>query len=362
MQNNGFLQTKEILAITLIVIGSKLADSTPALLAQKAQNGFWLIPVIAFVCIFPSFLIMLYLLNRYQHKNMIELIETITGKWIGKIIGLLLFLFTFLTLTLNSRNYVEQIKLLYFPESPTEIIYLIFFGIVFFGAKRGFEVIGYTSWVALPIIKLSAALVIILIMGNIVIQRVFPIFGSGLPIMLSEGVKSTAIFAELFFLLIAYQSAKKTQMFTKGVIIASIIAILEIVLFYFVYITVFDYNSIGKIAFPFHDIIQYIQFGEFFTNIETIFMIFWLFAAYIKFIIFIYITAWIFGEIFAIRNFEPLLLPFSFLVIMIGLLPINSISNELVLHDSLITIMSPFLIILPVLLWIIALVKGDLKR
>ncbi|SFL75058.1 spore germination protein (amino acid permease) [Gracilibacillus orientalis] len=362
MQNKGFLRLKEILAMTLILVGIKLSDSTPALMAQKAQNGFWLIPLLSFICILPSFLIMLYLLKKYQDKNIVELLESLTGKWIGKCVGILLFIFAFLTLTLDSRNYIEQIKLLYFPESPTDLIYFVFIAVVFIGAKKGIEVIGFTSWITLFTIKAAFVLVLILIYGDIVVQRIFPIFGASLPVVLSEGVKKAGIFAELFFLLIAYQSAKRTSMFRKGILLASIIVLLEITIFYFVYASVFDYNSIKKIQFPFHDITQYINLGNFLTNIETIFMIFWLFAAFIKFIIFIYITTWIFGEIFAIRNFEPLLLPFSFLVIIIGLSPFNSVINELVFRETLLTIMSPFFIIFPFVLWIIAWGKGDLKQ
>ncbi|MGN8648291.1 GerAB/ArcD/ProY family transporter [Gracilibacillus sp. HCP3S3_G5_1] len=361
-QNKGFLRLKEILAMTLILVGMKLADSTPALMAQKAQNGFWMIPLISFICIFPSFLLLLYLLKKYQDKNILGVIEAITGKWIGKMIGFVLFLSAFLTLTLDSRNYVEQIKLLYFPESPTDIIFLIFMGVVFFGAKKGFEVIGYTSWMTLFIIKTSTFIVLMLMFGDLIIQRLFPIFGSGFTVILSEGVKKAAIFSELFFLLIAYQSAKRTSMFRKGIVIGSVISIIEITIFYMAYATIFDYNSIDKIHFPYHDITQLINLGDFLTNIETVFMVFWLLAAFLRFIIFIYISTWIFGEVFEIRNFEPLLLPFSFLAILIGLLPINSIINELIFHHTLIKYMTPFLIFLPVVLWIIAWSKGDLKK
>ncbi|WP_058309213.1 GerAB/ArcD/ProY family transporter [Gracilibacillus massiliensis] len=361
MQNNGYLRIKEIAAMTLLLVGIKLSDSTPSLLAQEAQNGFWLIPLLSFICMFPGFLIMLYLLKKYRDKNLVELMEAITGKWIGKILGLFIFLFAFFTITLDSRNYIEQIKLLYFPKSPTIVIFFIFIGIVFFGAKKGIEVIGETSWIFLTVIKISASLVILLSLGEIVMQRVFPIFGSGLFNIVTEGVKKASLFAELFFLLIAYKVTKSSSMFSKGIIIASIITIFEITLFYFVYITVFDYNSIGKIAFPFHDLTQFLNFGRFFTNIETLFMVFWLFAAFLKFIIFIYLATWIFGELFAIRNFEPLLLPFSFLVIMLGLLPFNAVINELILRETLLTIMSPFFIVLPYLLWGIAWGKGDLK-
>ncbi|SES15097.1 spore germination protein (amino acid permease) [Gracilibacillus ureilyticus] len=362
MQNKGFLRVREIAAMILLLVGVKLSDSTPALLTQKAQNGFWLIPVISFICIFPSFLLMLYLLKKYKDKNLVHLLEAILGKGAGKAVSFIIFLFAFLSMTLDSRNYIEQIKLLYFPESPTNIIFLIFMVVVFLGAKKGFEVIGYSSWIGLPLIKASAFTIIFLVLGDLVLQRIFPIFGSGLPIILKEGVVKASMFAELFYILIAYLATRETAKFNKGSIIAALIAFFEILIFYFIYITVFDYNSVAKIAFPFHDITQFISFGEFFTNIETLFMVFWLFAAFLKFIIFLYITTWIFGVIFEIKDFEPLLLPFGFLVGTIGLLPFNSVINELHFRETLLTIMSPFFIVLPVLLWVIALLKGGLRK
>ncbi|RCW64590.1 GerAB/ArcD/ProY family transporter [Saliterribacillus persicus] len=361
MLNNGSLKTREIVAILSLFLGMKLADSTPSLLAQKSQNGFWLVPILSFFILLPSFLLIMYLLKKYKDKNLIELMEAILGKWFGKALGLLFFTFVFLSLSLDSRNYVEQIKILYFPESPTKVIFFIFIGIAFFGAKKGIEVIGYTSWIAFPLIKFSVTLVFLLIFGKIIIQRIFPIFGSGIDILMLEGLQKASIFSEIFIILIAYTATKETKKFRHGVYLGSIFAFLEIILFYFIYTTVFDYNSIQKVAFPFHDITQYIQFGEFFTNIETIFMVFWLFAAYLRFIIFLYLITMIFGAIFEIKKFEPLLLPFSFLSIMIGLLPLNSISNELFLRETLFMIMSPFLILLPVLLWIVALSKGELR-
>ncbi len=362
MQNNGFLRGREIAAMVLIIVGIKLSDSTLALLAQKAQNGFWLIPIIGFVCIFPSFLILLYLLKKYKDKNLIEMFEQLLGKWGGKILGIILFLFALFTTTVQSRNYVEQIKLLYFPESPTIAIFFIFFTVAFFGAKRGIEVIGYTTWIGLLFVKLSAFLIVILVFGDVVFERIYPIFGADFSIVLKEGFLKSSMFGELIFFLIAYLAAQDTKMFRKGSIIAACIAILEITLYCIIYVTVFDYNSVSKIAFLFHDITQFINMGQYFTNIETIFMVFWLFAAFLKFIILGYIIVWIYGAVFHIRNFEPLLLPFYFIIGSYGLLPFSSARNELVFHDQLLNTMSPFLIIFPYILLLVAFMKGDLKK
>src|SRR5690625_370146 len=292
-------------AVALIFVSLKATDSTPTLIAQKTQNATWIVPIISFLLILPSFLLMIYLLKKYNNKNLVELFEAVTGKWIGKLLGFVIFLFCMSALMFESRNYIDQIKVLYFPNSPLEILFFLFIGVVFFGAKKGIEVIGFTAWISFPIIQFTAFVVIILISGEVILQRVFPIFGSGLGAVQTQGYSKAAIFGELFVLLIAYNATKESHMFRKGVLLAAFVSLFEIVIFYFVYITVFDYNSIQKAAFPFHDINQFISFGNFFTNIETVFMIFWLFAAFLKFIILIYFSAWIFGAIFNLKNFEP---------------------------------------------------------
>ncbi|WP_407272330.1 endospore germination permease [Radiobacillus sp. PE A8.2] len=362
MKDEKTLKAKEMFAIVVLFIGLKLSDTTPSLLAQKAQNAFWMIPIVAFIVIFPSFLLLLYLLKKYKDKNLIELMEQILGTLVGKLFGFVIFLFAFLSLALDSRNYVEQIKLLYFPESPTVIVFFIFIGVACYCAKKGFEVIGFTSFIGLPLVKIAVFLLAYLIFSKAIFPRIFPIFGTGLDVILTQGVLKGSLFAELFFLTIAYTTFKETKSFRTGGILGSIFVMVEIVLFYLIYTMVFDYNSISKIAFPFHDVTQYINFGEFITNVETFFMVFWLLAAYIRFIVFLYLVTWIFAAVFNINEFEPLILPFAFFTIIAGLLPENSLINELLLRDQLLNIMTPVLIFFPILLWIVAFSKGDLKR
>ncbi|MDL4839127.1 GerAB/ArcD/ProY family transporter [Aquibacillus rhizosphaerae] len=362
MKDYKTLTTRDMFALVTLLIGIKFADTTPALLAQKGQNGFWLIPIVSFIVVIPSFLLLIYLLKKYKDKNLVELLETILGTFSGKLLGLIIFLLAYSTLIFDSRNYVEQIKLLYYPQSPTLIIFGLFMLVAFFCAKRGFEVIGFTSWIGLPLIKFAVFLLALLVLREAVWNRIFPLFGSGLNIITMEGVKNSSIFMEFFLLTIAYTSFKDTKFFRRGSYLGSAFVVVEIVLFFLLYTIVFDYNSIGKIAFPFHEITQYINFGDYFTNIETFFMVFWLFGAFMRFIIFLYLITWIFGTVFNINEFEPLLLPFAFFTVMIGMLPENSIINEMVIRDVLLDVMTPLFVLFPFLLWFIALCKGDLKK
>ncbi len=356
------LRGREAFAMIILMIGVKISDTTPSLFAQYGANAFWLIPIVSLIVILPSIILLYYLLAKYKDKNLVELFEQILGKPLGKLMGIMLFIIFFLLTAIEGRSYTEQLKLLYFPDSPTPFIFFIFFIVAFYGAKRGLETLGSTSWTFLFYIKASATLLVILIFREAIFNRIFPIFGNGLQPLLLEGTKKASLFCDLFLLGMAYTTFDSSKKFRTGLFAGFAFVFIEMTFFYLLYCVTFDYNSIDKVAFPFHELTQYVDMGNFFTNIETFFMIFWLFAAFIKYMIYLYFISWIFGTVFNIREFEPLILPLAFFGVVFGMIPENAVVNELVFKANFMNFITPFFIILPVLLWVVAKLKGELKK
>ncbi|WP_226038322.1 GerAB/ArcD/ProY family transporter [Aquibacillus saliphilus] len=356
------LKARELFAILTITVGFKLADTTASNYAQEGKNAFWLMPIVSFLIMIPSLLLLMYLLKKYKNKNLIQLIKKILGKHVGLFVSLIIFLVAYSLLIVDARNYADQIKILYFPESPTPIIQMIFLIVIFYGAKRGLQSIGTSTYITLPYLKISIILLALLIAQSIVWLRIFPIFGDGLGVLLLEGARRGSIFADLFIVTIAYTAFSNSKAFSKGLIFGSLFSWIEITIFFLLYTTVFDYNSIDKRAFLFHDITQYVNFGVFFTNVETFFMVFWLGAAFLRFIILIYLVSWILGETLNLDEFEPLIFPLTFFVFPLSLIAENTITNELSFRNNLFTIATPIFIFMPILLWIVAKSKGELKK
>ncbi|MBM7572495.1 GerAB/ArcD/ProY family transporter [Aquibacillus albus] len=356
------LKGREIIAIVLLIIGFKLADTTPAQYAQEGKNAFWLMPIVSLLVMLPSFLLLMYLLKKYKDKNLIQLIFSILGKKVGVFMGFIIFLLSYLLLILSARNYTNQITMLYFPESPTTVIMFLFLTVIFFGAKRGLQAIGTATYITLPYLKLSILVLAAAIIPKVVWLRIFPIFGDGLGTILLEGAKRGSIFFDLFILTIAYTAITSNKSFAKGIYFGGAIAFMEIIFFFLLYTTLFDYKSIDKIAFPFHDVTQYVNFGEFFTNVETFFMVFWLGAAFLRFVILIYFGSWLLGETLQLDEFEPLIFPLTLFVFPFSMIVENTITNELIFRNYLLSITTPVLIIFPIILWIVAKSKGALTK
>lgn len=355
------LGAREAFAMIILMVGVKISNTTPALFAQYGANAFWMMPVFSLLVILPSALLLYYLLKRYENKNLVELTEQIVGKVVGKILCLLLFFIFFFMMAVEGRSYTEQLSLLYFPETSVTFLLFVFFLIIFYGAKRGIETIGTTSWLFLFFIKASVLLLVCIALQEAVFQRVFPLFGNGLDILMIEGAKKASLFTDLFIITMAYPLFKKGR-FSKGIFFGFTFVFFEMILFFLLYCTIFDYKSIDKVIFPFHDIAQYINLGVYFTNIETFFMIFWILAAFIKYMIYLNFSSWIFGAVFNIKEFEPLILPFAFFSVVLAVIPEDAIINEFIFKSRLMDFSTPLLVFFPILLWVVAMFKGELKR
>ncbi|QXE01746.1 GerAB/ArcD/ProY family transporter [Terribacillus sp. DMT04] len=344
------MRARELTAIIFMVIGLKGGDTTPALFADNAQNALWISPIISTIVILPPFLTLMHLLKKYKTKNLVELLKHLLGTKFGTFIGLLLFFGGFFTMATDMRNVVEELNYLYFPNAPTSFIYITFLLIILFVANKGFETIGSLAWAVIPIVVLTIVSVLFVDLQDTVWQRLFPLFGSGADVVIKDGISLSSVFLEFFLLTIAYQAFHDTRQFHIGIYIGGSLSILLIVSFYIIYTLIFDYNSINGIAYLYQESTESVPLGHFFTNISTLFMVGWLFSNFLRFAIFLYLICWLYGALFQIKRFEGLLLPISFLAMVISLIPTNFIVNELIVRKTGLHWISPVYLCFPFIL------------
>lgn len=344
------LRIRELVAMIFMLVGLKGGDTTPALFADKAQNAMWIVPIISFLFLLGPFLVLMFLLKKYEKYNVVELIFHLIGKKAGSLLALLLFLSGFIAMFTDMRNVVEELNYLYFPNSPSLVIYVLFLSICLIVAHKGLETIGSLAWALTPVIVITIISVIAIDLKDVEFARVFPIFGGGVGTVLSEGVTKSGAFMEIFLITIAYTAFHQTKYFRSGIYLGSGLSGVLIITFYLIYSTLFDYNSINNIAFLYQESTEIVALGHFFTNISTLFMVGWMFSNFLRFIIFLYLLSWIFGEIFEIKRFEGLLLPLGFIAMMLSLIPPSFVVNEMLLREESLQFSTPLFFVFPFLL------------
>jgi len=105
------------------------------------------------------------------------------------------------------------------------------------------------------------------------------------------------------------------------------------------------------------------KIGIFISNLDAFFFGLWILTGIMRFSFYLYGTAGVYGYTLKIKEFEPLILPFAVLTIIIGLIPNNPSETILILRDNFL-IKKTWIIFfgLPLILWIVAKMKGDIKQ
>lgn len=357
------LGTRELFALITITLGIKFTDMTATLLYKETAQAAWMIPIISGAIMLVPLFCILKLVEHFKDKNLIEITYKVTGKFFGFLIGMVLFLIAYSATVIDSRSYVDIISTMYFPATSTIHLYFVLIGSSYFLANRGLLAIGRTAWITFPYVKVSLFFIIILLWNELYFGYLFPIAGYGLEKVALQGASYASITSDLLFFSILYPFFKNYKSYKKATLLGLAVSTLELVIFFVVYIAYFDFPSIEFIAYPFHEISRMVTFGRYVSHIESLFFAFWSVASLIRFAVYLYISTAIFAYTSKIKEFEPLILPFAVLTIMIGLLPENVIQNVLLLRSNVVLMgTSMLLFIIPVMLLLTAKLRGEFKK
>lgn len=349
---DGKIGSREFFAIVLISILIKTTGSTPMYLFNSGQNAAWLMPFLFLLVIIVPLVLLYKVLKENKDKHLVELIYSLLGKWLGFIVLLLIFLFSFSSLVLSSRSTIDIVGTLFYPITPKVIIYLILMFASYFVANRGLEAIGRTAWLSYPALNIFLIIALLLAIPILQVNFIFPIQGPGLPQLITSSVKHSATFAELFLLGFIYPFVRSDKDFRIGSFYGIAFTTLQFAIILAVFIMVFDYPSIVNLAYPFQQLTKIVEMNVVLANYDSVFLAAWTVASVIRFAILLYITTLIFAYMLRLEEFEPLLLPISGLVVMLGIIP----ENPIVAMDyfSRIVIENGWIVIngFPILLWV----------
>lgn len=358
--NSGKIDFREFISIFILVMAFEFADMTPTIFFEKTHYATWMIPIGASIIVVIPFFFLLSLLKKYKDKNLIEITYALTGKYIGFILALTLFIIGILGIGFRARNYSTILNILFFPKTP--LIVLLSFGMIvcYIIANRGLEAIGRVAWIFLFGVKAGMLLAIIFSWKNIELARLHPIWGGGIRNIIGSSFQFTGFMEEIFYFAMLYPFVRGHKEYKRASIIGLVVSTIELAVFFAIYIAVFDYPSISIIPFPFQQLTMLIETERFLINLETIFLSFWIIAGLIRFSLYLYLASLVLGSMLKVKEHEPLLLPLTSLIIFIGLVPKNEIESLNFLRDIFITYNTWIAFLsFPIILWIIAKLKKE---
>jgi spore germination protein KB len=356
--HKGKIGIREYVAIIILAVGTKLADDTPAILFNHLGNAAWMAPIIAGILVIFPITLLINVYSHFPNKSLMDIMHKLMGKYISYFLVFNLWLFGMTLNVIDTAIYTDIIGTMYFTETPTIFIYIVLMTVSAYGAKKGLEQIGSIAWSVITYLKVSLfiALVLALLKGNI--GYLFPVLGPGTWEIVKESSLKVSIYSDILFLGMLAAYITNTKELKKGTFISLVILIIEFPFALICYTSLFDYESVKLLNYPFHETIRYISLG-FLTNIETFFFPFWLVASFVRFSIYLYISAIMFGWLFKINRFESLIPILASVMVIFGMIPEAPTFTTARIKEILMNVATPGLFILPILLWLRMKMKGE---
>ncbi len=322
------ISTLDAIMLVLTVVVTHTILSLPRNILVSTDSASILnIIYVGIIVIFIGYFIY-RLLKTFPSADIIDISEYLGGRLLKTIIGIIFIAYFLITSSILLRNFCESVKIIYYPMTNITYIVLLFVIAICAANRLDFSASLKTNALIIPLVLGSIIFLFFSNMNQFTPQRMFPIFGKGLFDTFILGLTNLASFGGIVFLyflpplLNKPEDMKKITLISIG--ISAIYLVLCVATLLFMFSFFLDTNEIT----PLYNATRYIEFGNFFQRLESVFLLIWIlaFACYLSIIS--KFSMRIFQKITNIENKKALIDIFGLLIFGISIFPKNyAISN-----------------------------------
>jgi len=337
-----------------VLMGTTFLPVATLVTGVGGRDG-WMGVLPGFAVGIPYGLMVFSLVEQYPHKNLLQISETLFGKWIGKIIGAIYILISgyFGGLLLGQTGDIFERTTM--PLTP---IYLFYFGgllLIFYMVRCGIEVFARFSEVISPLIVIALVLNVGLAIPRIEEGELLPILSEGLKPLFWGAIKVLPFGMEYILFLagiLTFLPTGKQELgqLKTGVWRAVFIVGFLDMLVVLIQILVFGPAETTRLVYGFLTLGNMVEISKTVSGVASLFMGVWFGAAVIKISAFFFMATWGLETVFGFKGVKwNLALCAVFLGIAFGFLRGHSLIIEIAFVDDYLLL--PFTFVWIPILW-----------
>lgn len=314
---NGLINKLQLCLIVMnFTIGSALLLIPPAIVSQSKQDA-WISMLLAIFIGMIIIFILGTLASKYPDKTLVQISETLLGKYGGKLIGLLYAWFYLHLSSLVIRNLVDFLKV-FMIDTPVEVFNIMIGILMLFAIKYGLEVIARSNEIYTLIAFIGIFFTAILVIPLIDLDNIKPILADGLKPVIRGSLSAIGFpYAELVVFLMILPSVNNKQHLRGIFILGGVLG--GIILFFSVFesLLVLGEATTSISVYPTYNMARLINIGEFLTRVEAFISLSFFIIVFIKIIVSFYASILAFAQVFNLSDYRPLTVPY--IIIALGL-------------------------------------------
>ena len=309
MKNEIISERQAIILIILFIIGSTFLIGS----GGQAKQDAWISVIIAISWAIILLLMYSRILSLYPGKDLFDILQIVMGKFIGKILSIVMIWFAFHLGTLVIRNLSEFTNILVFADTPVVVPMFFFTMLIIWSIKEGIEVLGRWSEFFIWVVIIISFIIAILSISEMDISRLKPILNDGVTPLLKGAFSSFSFpFGETVVFTMVFSNVSKVKNFKKTFIIGLLIGGGIIFLATLRNLLVLGSETISRMYFPTTMVISLINLGSVFERLEITVVIAYLVCVFVKVSICVFAVCNGISKVFGFNDYKFIATPVSF--------------------------------------------------
>ncbi|GBF35114.1 spore germination protein GerKB [Desulfocucumis palustris] len=331
----------------------------PGIIYQEAAQDSWMSIILVTFFGMAAGLVIAALGMRFPDKTIVQYAGLLTGRVLGKAIGLLYIVFFIYINTFVIRQFGELLVTMFMPETPLLVFLIGLMMASAYSIRCGLEVLARVNEIVLPVVLGLLLLIVLLIIPEMQAQKLTPVLEKGIVPVLRGIYYPALFFAETAVMLMIIpflnRPRKAGGIILKGIVTVGLFQLLTML----ATIMVFGPRT-ARIQFPVLILARQISIAELIERAEPFVMLIWVLGGFVKVAVFYYCAVLGTAQLLNLKDYKSLVLPTGVLLTVLSVLLWGDV---LELTRQITKLLPPVFIPieagLPLLLLVLARLRGN---
>jgi len=312
MKNEIISERQGIILITLFIIGSTFLMGS----GGQAKQDAWLAVIVAITWAIVLLLMFSRILSLYPEKDLFDILQIVMGKYVGKIISILMIWFAFHLGTLVLRNLLAFTDTLVFPNTPVVVPMLFFIILIIWSLKAGIEVLGRWSEFFVWIVAIIFFFVLILLIPIMDTSNLKPALSNGVkPILRGALSNFTFPFGQTVIFTMVFSNISKIKNYKKVFMIGLLMGGLIIFLTILTNVLILGEATISRTYFVSPMVVSLVHLGNLFERLDVTVLIVFLVCVFVKICICMFAVCNGISKVFGFDDYKFIATPVALLML-----------------------------------------------
>jgi spore germination protein KB len=333
----------------------------PVINTPPANQDAWIVLIIAVIYIIVLNSPILYLIGKFRGLSINDMLDTVFGKFFGKVAALAFVLFFVFCITACTLITSAFINLYAFPDTPMWAMLVLALIPISYGAFKGAGTISRLAFFITPFIILTIILFFLLGIRDMNLNELKPVLADSTFLQLNLGAFLTAArYSEILIVLVFSYFVSEQINITKTFVATVAVYILTHL---FILIPTISYLGVDLAKHdwnPYFVFTRQVKAYDFIERVHAFNLLAWYPTTLLKLMIYNFMGSFMLSNIFKTKSHKPFVIPLSLICAIVCLIPVvnNSGTVEVLRSDKVFPFITiPIIWILPLITLIVYAVR-----